>query len=559
MKVKILIDKAKKTNSEHALFITCPYNADIVEVIRSFNDKWWHADQKVWEVATGNLPKLINRLSWCEFEISGVYVDLEQKKVELPDFNFKTKPFEHQIEGFNYGLNHNRWLLADEQGLGKTKQVIDIAIAKKQLDGIKHCLIICGVNGLKWNWLNEVSTHSNEQAMILGQRITRGKITVGGNKDKYTDLCKINDYTPFFLITNVESLRDKDIQDKIEELCKDKTIGMVAIDEIHKCKDPTSQQGKGILKAKADIRIAMTGTPLMNNPLDLYIILKWLGYENHSFYAFKNHLCEMGGYGGYEIIGYKQDAMNALQEQLDEIMLRRRKKDVLDLPDKIYVNEYVEMGTEQTRIYKEVTAEIREHIDQIAVSPNPLAQLIRLRQATGYAGILSSEVTESAKLDRMKEIVEESLQSGQKVVIFSNWTQITDEVYERLRKYKLARITGQTSDSDRQAQVDMFQNDPDCRIIIGTTGAMGTGLNLYAGTVEIFLDEPWNMALKEQCADRCHRIGQTKNITIYTLICKNTIDERVNEIVEKKGAMADAIIDGQIQMNKTDLLNYLVG
>jgi SNF2 family DNA or RNA helicase len=303
--------------------------------------------------------------------------------------------------------------------------------------------------------------------------------------------------------------------------------------------------------------IAMTGTPLMNQPFDLFIILKWLGYEKHAFGAFKHHYAEYGGYGGYEVVGYKN--LDELQERLDEIMLRRKKEEVLDLPEKTYINEYVEMSAKQKKVYDEVTMEIKSSIDQIKMANNPLAELIRMRQATGYTGILSSKIQESAKLDRMEELVEEAKENGKKVVIFSNWTQMTDAIYDRLvRNYKVAQITGETKDAERQSIVENFQNLK-YDVIIGTSGAMGTGLTLTAGTVEIFLDEPWNMALKEQCVDRCHRIGQKNNLTIYTLMCKNTIDERIHELVEKKGVMADALVDGKLNKeNAREILSYLL-
>jgi SNF2 family DNA or RNA helicase len=241
-------------------------------------------------------------------------------------------------------------------------------------------------------------------------------------------------------------------------------------------------------------------------------------------------------------------------------MLRRLKEEVLDLPEKTYIDEYVEMTPKQKKIYNEITMDIKSNIDQIKMANNPLAELIRMRQATGYTGILSSTIKESAKLDRMEELVEEAVENGKKVVIFSNWTQMTDEVYKRLHpKYHPAIITGQTSDDSRQDEVAHFQNDDKCKVIIGTSGAMGTGLTLTAGTVEIFLDEPWNMALKEQCVDRCHRIGQQSNITIYTLMCQDTIDQRIHEIVERKGLMADAIVDGKIDKeNAREVLDYLL-
>lgn len=555
--IEIKIDKSKKCNGEWSLFINFPYNEKVVNTIREYPTRYWDKDNKEWEIPFKNFKSFIDSLPEFNFDIHGNWKAFEKKKViELPDFNFKTKPFEHQIEGFNYGLNNDRWLLGDEQGLGKTKQVIDIAVAKKQLKGYKHCLIICGVNGLKWNWLNEIHTHSNEDGWILGQRVHNNKIYISSNADKLADLNALSSISSYFLITNVESLRDEKITSKIASLCKSHDIDIVAIDEIHKCKNPTSQQGKGILKIQPECRIAMTGTPLMNTPFDLFIILKWLGYEKHSFYQFKQHYGMFGGYGGYEVVGYRY--LDDLQNQLDEIMLRRLKSDVLDLPEKTHITEYVEMTPKQRQIYNEVTAEIKMNIDQIKAANNPLAELIRMRQATGYTGILSSKVKESAKLDRMEELVEESVENGKQVVIFSNWTQMTDAIWARLHnKYRLSVITGETKDIDRQDNVAEFQSGAS-QVIVGTIGAMGTGLTLTAGTVEIFMDEPWNRANKEQAEDRCHRVGTKENVTIYTLVCKDSIDEKINELVERKGLMADALVDGKVNIPKGDLVDFLI-
>jgi len=556
--INIEIAKSNKCNGEHALFITFDFDMRIVNIIREFPSKYWYADEKKWELPFNKLGDFIEQVQFTEVNITGEYITVEKPKAEIPEgFDFKTNPYEHQIAGFNFGLTNDRWLLGDEMGLGKTKQVIDIAVAKKLQKGYKHCLIVCGVNGLKWNWYNEVSTHSNEQAYILGQRIHRGKLTVDSNADKLTDAKLLANNEAYFIITNIETLRDEAIIAELKKACEEGIIGMIAFDECHKAKNPLSDQGKGILKLTAETMIAMTGTPLMNQPFDLYIILKWLGYEKHAFGAFKHHYADYGGFGGYEVINYKN--LDELQERLDAIMLRRRKEEVLDLPEKTYIDEYVEMTKKQKKIYDEVTMDIKSNIDQIKMANNPLAELIRMRQATGYTGILSSTIQESAKMDRMEELVEEAKDNGEKVVIFSNWTQITDVVIERLRKhYKVAQITGNTKDADRQSIVADFQNGK-YDVVIGTSGAMGTGLTLTEGTIEIFMDEPWNKALKEQCVDRCHRIGQKNNITIYTLMCKDTIDQRIHELVEKKGEMADAIVDGKLnKQSAKDVLDYLL-
>lgn len=555
--ITIKIQKAKNIGDDYSAFVSFPYDQKIVDTIRDLPTRYWNKDTKEWEIPVKKLQYLTDQLSNYDFDISGDFGAFEEKKAEMPTgFEFKTKPFEHQIDGFNYGLKYDRWLLGDEQGLGKTKQVIDIAIAKKLQKGYKHCLIICGVNGLKWNWVNEIHTHSNEEAYILGQRKRADKTVIGSNSDKYTDICALNALQAYFIITNVETMRDERIVSEITNKCKSGEIGLVAIDEIHKCKNPSSQQGKGILKIQPECRIAMTGTPLMNQPMDLYIILKWLGYEKNAFYKFKNHYCVMGGYGGYEVVGYKN--LDELQERLNDIMLRRLKDEVLDLPEKTYIDEYVDMTPKQAVIYKEVTADVQSNIDNIKTAPNPLAELIRMRQATGYTGILSSKIQESAKLDRMEELVEEAVENGQQVVIFSNWTQMTDVVWARLHKnYRVSVITGNTKDVDRQDNVNEFQSGAS-QVITGTIGAMGTGLTLTAGTVEIFLDEPWNRALYDQATDRCHRVGQKHNVTIYNLMCKNTIDERIHELVQKKGAMSDALVDGKLDMNKSEVLDFLL-
>ena len=557
IRVDIIIRKSEKCNGDNSLFVSFPYDNKLVSMIRNFPTRYWNKETKEWELPLNKKDELVHKLNELRIPCKVIDESVNSERVApMPKYDFKTNPFNHQVEGFKYGMEHNRWLLGDEQGLGKTKQVIDIAVAKKAQHGYKHCLIICGVNGLKWNWVNEIHTHSNEGAWILGQRTTNGKTTVGGNEAKLADLRAISNLDDYFIITNIESLRNESITGEIIKLCKEGTIGMIAADEVHKMKNPSSQQGKAFLKLQAETMIAMTGTPLMNTPMDIYIILKWLGFEKHSFYAFKNHYCILGGFGGYQIVGYRN--LEELQENLDSVMLRRLKKQVLDLPDKLYVDEYVEMTPKQEQIYREVTADIKANIDEIKMANNPLAELIRLRQATGYTGILSSTIQESAKLDRMEELVEDAISNDKKIVIFSNWTQMTDEIFARMlykHNYNPVRITGQTSDVDRQANVNKFQNDNNCKVIIGTIGAMGTGLTLTAGTVEIFLDEPWNMALKEQCVDRCHRIGQKNTLTIYTLMCKDTIDQRIHELVEKKGAIAELIVDGCI--TKTDAREVL--
>lgn len=554
MTINIEIKPSEKVNGDDSAFLSFPYDSDLIALMRNQSNRFWHADKKVWEIPATKLAGVLTEVKNHEIIIKGDYRKMVKRDVKAPaGFKFKTNPFQHQIQGFEYGLRTNRFLLGDEQGLGKTKQVIDIAIAKKLAFGYKHCLIVCGVNGLKWNWVNEVHTHSDEDAFILGTRVnTKGKKYIGSTADKLADLNNLP--SAYFLITNVENLRDAAVLTRIQQLVTDGIIPMVAIDEIHKCKNPSAQQGKAILKVAPETRIAMTGTPLMNTPLDLYVPLKWLGYEKHSFFQFKSHYCVMGGYGGYEIVGYQN--LNELREMVDKVMLRRLKKDVLDLPEKLHSTEYVEMTAQQARIYKEVKLAVQSDIDRILLSANPLAQLIRLRQATGYTGILTSNIHESAKLDRLEELVEELVENGDKAIIFSNWTDMTEPTAKRLSRFNPAIITGETK--DRQAEQAKFMNDASCHVIIGTIGAMGTGLTLTAGSTVIFLDSPWNRANKEQAEDRAHRIGTTKNVNVITLVCKDTIDERIEELIAEKGELADQLVDGMDKKSREVIIDFLL-
>lgn len=564
--IRIEIKESNKLKTEEkSAFVSFPYDELILNEIRSYPFRYYIPETTCWEIPLNRVNQFIQNMKNYSIKLEGdLSVLNENKELKVPKgFEFKTKPYEHQIEGVEYGLNHSRWFLGDEQGLGKTKQAIDIAVARKIAYGYKHCLIVCGVNTLKWNWVNEIHTHSNEDCWIIGQRqLKNGEVKIGSTKDKIEHLKSLfvenGRYAPYFLITNVESFRDTEFADTVQKLCREGIINMCVADEMHKMKNPQAQQTKGFFKCLPECRIGMTGTPLMNSPLDLYVILKWLGYESHAFYSFKQHYCVMGGYGGYEIVGYKN--MEQLTAQVREIMLRRLKEDVLDLPEKTYVDEIVEMDGKQAILYKEVKSGIKTALANGEIDlNNPLASLIRLRQTTGYPGIIS-EVTESAKLDRMVDLTEEALSSGQKVVIFSNWTQMTDEIGARFDQMgiKVSQITGETPDNQRQLIVDTFQNKTTINVLVGTIGAMGTGLTLTAATVVIFVDEPWNKALYDQAVDRCHRIGQKSNITVYNLLTKGTVDERIHELVYKKGVFSDAIIDGKIVGNKTEIFNYLI-
>ena len=590
--VNIHVSRSKKiTEFEISAFVSFPYSPKLVNLMRSQSIRYWHSDLKQWEIPYEYLDNVVEYLNEDDYRIiidKSIPPAMLRKQSEtfldIPeDYIFKTAPFEHQTEGILYGLNHKKFLLGDEQGLGKTKQMIDLACINKRLYGYKHCLIIACVNGLKYNWQEEISIHSDEKGYILGTRITKkGKTKIGGNKERLEDLHNIDKLSDYFIITNIETLRFKNtekvpcktrgkngkikyksvtrypIVEQLQKLIDSGEISMIVVDEIHKCKDSTSLQGRALLSLNAESVIALTGTPLMNNAIDLYTPLKFIGFEKHSLYSFKQHYCICGGFGGRQIVGYKN--LPELQSILDKCMLRRLKKDVLDLPDKIYINDYVEMSANQYKIYNSVLEDLRQNIDKVKLSPNPLTMLIRLRQATGNPSLLSSSAKDNPKFDRLLELIDDVVKDGKKAIVFSNWYDIVFPAYQLLSRegYQPALYTGKNKDN-RELEKERFKTDPLCKVFCGTIGAMGTGLTLTVATTVIFLDEPWNRGIKDQAEDRVHRIGTTESPNIITIMCKDSIDEKIHNIVYRKGKMSDIIVDKEEDLFKNpQVLNYLL-
>ena len=538
--MKLKIDKGIKFRGQSLYVKVGTDELFVLDTIRSFNC-YYHKSRNMWELPRAAFKTILDKCSDCEITIYGKLPKEQEQYLQLLEiydkpvqpYSSNTTPYSYQMDSFKFSVEQTKFLLADEQGLGKTKQALDIAVSKK--NQMKHCLIVCGVNELKWNWVKEVAVHTNEQAHILGEH--EGKI--GSVNERLTDLGK--EHAEFFLITNIETLRDANIQVKIKTMCQAGVIGMTIIDEIHKCKNPTSKQGKAIHCCCSYYKLALTGTPIMNAAIDLYNVLKWLEVENHTLTQFKNHYCIMGGFGGYQIVGYKN--LDKLHNRLNKYMLRRRKQDVLDLPPKIYTDELLEMDVAQQQIYNEAEKYIQDNIDKILLLPNPLTELIRLRQATGNPNILTTHEVNNVKYKRMQEIIYEVVNNGGKVIVFSNWTQVINPAYELLPSYNPALVTGETKHKDKEIQ--KFKTDESCKVILGTIPCLGTGFTLNEANTVIFLDEPWTSADKQQAEDRCHRIGTKGAVNIITLMCKDTIDEKVHKIVCSKQELADKVVDNK--------------
>ena len=449
-----------------------------------------------------------------------------------------------KLDAINYGLNNNRWLLLDEMGLGKTKCLINLAEELKAKRNLKHCLIICGINTLKANWKKEISIHSYEQSKMLGERFTnKGNHKITGIKERIEDI--LNPIKEFFIITNIETLRSEDFIEAFEKNINE--IDMIIVDEIHKCANKSSIQGNNLLKLDAKYKIAATGTLLTNAPINAYLPLKWIHADNSSLTMFKKEYCRFGGFGGHEIIGYQN--LDILKEEIEKNSLRRT-KDILEdkLPPKTIINESVSLYDDHRKFYDEVKKGVKESCDKIELNKtNLLALVTRLRQATACPSILTTENIKASKLERCKDLVEQLIDRNEKVIVFSTFKETVKQLKEMLTEYNPLICTGDEKDEIISNNVDKFQQNSKYKLLIATHQKLGTGVTLTAASYMI-----------SQACDRIYRIGTKKPVFIYNLVAENTIDERVAEILKKKQAISDYIVDDKEDNETLDVLRKYI-
>lgn len=523
---------------EDAFRISFKYDPLTIAKVKELAERRYIPEDRAWEIPAYELPNLVEKLGIHNIN-SGVADILKnedkrsatQERLRgikpVVDFDFTTTPLPHQIEAFNYGIERNELLIGDEQGLGKTKESIDITVARK--NDLCKCLIVCGVNSVKYNWEAEIKTHSREKSVVLDQKTMPLRVKA------------LNDWlrgTDYYAIINIESLRNEAIQEAIYLGIKEGFIGCIIVDEIHKAKNGSSQQGKALRMLKSPVKIGLSGTP-MNKAEDLWNILTWLGIEKRSFYSFRNTYCIMGGYGGYRVVGHKN--LESLNAELNRVMLRRKKEEVLDLPPKIHSTEFVELTAKQQKLYKDIREGIIAELENILTSLNPLSCTLRLRQLTG--GMFTDD---NPKLERIMDMLaEEIIPNGYKAIIFSQWEKVASLYRDALQEYNPIYIVGNVAPADRQRAVERFQTDPKCKLAIGTIGAMGTGLTLNKASYVFFIDKLWNSGENAQAEDRAHRIGTSGTVNIISMVAKGSIDEGVEEYLLENKALFDRVVDGK--------------
>ena len=433
------------------------------------------------------------------------------------------------IDNYKFG-----GILADDMGLGKTIQMLSIIVAYiEENKERKASLVICP-SSLTLNWQNEAAKFTSEinTQVIRGDSITRKKLI--SQIDKY-DL----------VITSYDLLK-RDI-----DLYKEKNYQFryVIADEAQYLKNSNTQNAKAIKEIQADTRYALTGTPIENSLAELWSIFDYImpGYL-FTYKKFKEN---------YEIPIVRdndQRVMKKLKMLIEPFILRRTKKQVLtELPEKTITVLNNQMKDEQEKIYLSYLTQVRQDLLQTVSEKGfeknqiqILAALTRLRQICCHPGIFIKDYKDgSSKLDQCMEIVTEACRGGHKILIFSVYTSMFEilEKELKLNDIKYFKLTGQTKVDERIEMVNNFNTNDDIKVFLISLKAGGTGLNLTGADMVIHYDPWWNSSAENQATDRAYRIGQKKNVQVYKLITKNSIEEKIYELQQKKSELIDNMLD----------------
>lgn len=442
----------------------------------------------------------------------------------------------------NYQKNGFRWMktlencgfggiLADDMGLGKTLQTISVLLDAKQ-SGKEGTSLIVAPASLVYNWGEELEKFAPQ----LRVRLLAGKAEERAQMIAQYENADV-------LVTSYDILkRDIDQYESIPFLYE-------IIDEAQYIKNQTTAASKAVKLINSKVRFALTGTPIENRLSELWSIFDYLmpGFL-YTYDSFRKDF-------ETPIVKHEdEDAMKRLQKMVKPFIMRRLKKDVLkDLPDKLEENRIVRFDGEQRKLYDAQVVHMKNELaggseedfkrDRLRI----LAELTRLRQICCDPHLCYENYKgESAKLESCMELIESAISGGHKILLFSQFTSMLAIIEEALKERKTAyyKITGETSKQERLAMVKQF-NEDDTPVFLISLKAGGVGLNLTGADVVIHYDPWWNVAVQNQATDRAHRIGQTKKVTVYKMIVKGTIEEKIVKLQESKKDLADNIINGE--------------
>lgn len=408
--------------------------------------------------------------------------------------------------------------------------------ALNHLEGVRRVLIVCP-NSLKYNWKEEFEYSGVPWKVVILEGSGDGKAEILAQCSKFA---RGYPETRQVVVTNYESLT---------RLAKELNVyqpEVIIADEAHQIKNHKAQKTKALKSIRSGIKWALTGTPLLNNPLDLWSVIDWVrpNYLHGNFYAFRNCHCIIYTGAGFPIIkGYRN--VDELKKKVDKVSFRVTKSECLDLPAKVWVERQVELSPAEAKAYTQMAREMVAEIGEEEVSASTmLVKMLRLTQIT--SGFMSVEgkvyPIGGSKLVVLKELLEEL--EGQKVVVWAHYKEEVRMIRELCRQMgrPYTQLVAEDSLAIRQQNVEAFQKNNECaQIMIGSVSIGGLGVTLTAAQHCIYFSNTWSQGDRLQSQDRLHRIGQTSKVTYYDLIVPKTIDSYIIKVLKNKAKLADKI------------------
>jgi len=421
--------------------------------------------------------------------------------------------------------------LADDMGLGKTIQVLSLLLVLKHETKVGHkpCLLVAPASLLA-NWVSEVARFAPSlKAIVVHPSAAPGENLKTDGADNLADLDLV--ITSYGYLARVPWLSSA-------------AWRMMVLDEAQAIKNPSAKQTRAVKQLQAEVRIALTGTPIENRLGDLWSIFDFLnpgllGSSKH-FSAFVKHLAER-----------PHNSYGPLRDLVRPYILRRLKTDksiIADLPDKTEVKTFCPLSNKQAALYQQAVQDLASHledVDGIKRRGVVLAFLMRLKQICNHPsqwlgdGAWMEE--DSGKLARLRDIAEVIAAKQEKALIFTQFKEVTTPLQAFLGSVfgqPGLVLHGETPVKQRKDLVRQFQDDDNVPFFVLSVKAGGTGLNLTAASHVIHFDRWWNPAVENQATDRAFRIGQNKNVLVHKFICRGTVEEKIDQMIESKKQLA---------------------
>ena len=560
------------TNTPNTFRLQFEYNPNIIEFVKKIpSHPRWDPEDKCWIVQKKSDKYSLDRNAefyveaLAEWTVRKAFCEKVKRRKSEEDFVFdlppmlpfegehymQLTPYDYQLEGVRYALDHKRCIFGDQPGLGKTLQAIcTIMKAHRELHKYGEslpCLVVCPA-ALKVNWQREFKKFAGIDAIILDDRNrATWELFYERKNMKGEPLCSV-------FITNYESLKKffvlKVMQDKRGKRViydpRVKLFNAVILDESHKCRTPNTLQSKfalGICEGKRWV-LELTGTPVVNNNTDLIHQLAILDM--------------LPAFGGYRKFTEKFCDGPTKSSRLKELnfrlrqhcFFRREKKDVLtQLPDK--TRQYITVDITNRKEYDAAERDIISYLRQYKNADDEKVERAMRGQIMVTMGILK-QVAARGKIQAVSEFVHSIIDGGEKLILFAF---LKDVIAELKREFpKAVTVTGSDNIQQKQMAVDQFQDNPDCKLIILNYKSGGTGLTLTAASRVAFIEFPWTYSDCEQAEDRAHRNGQKNNVNCYYFLGENTIDKYMYDVIQTKKSIADGVTGTQTQVEE-DMIN----